>query len=266
MGASSSYRELSVRYGGWGGRERSKLGALQGERDLVGGDGAFAEDHPGVPAAGEVDDGGGECACGGTAVYDERDLVAELCVDVVGKGAFREAAEVCGGGGDRQAESGDDGAGDGGSGDTECDVAGVGGDAQRKFGAGLDDDGEGAGPVFFGEAVEGGIDLAGEFVGLRYLGDEEREGLVAGAGFDVVDAIDGAEIDGVDGEAVEGVGGESDDVAAVEAVDDAADVLRFGLVGVNSENLGGQILTPMGVVGGYFPPTTYCAKSSNDGA
>jgi hypothetical protein len=30
---------------------------------------------------------------------------------------------------------------------------------------------------------------------------------VAGAGLDLVDAVDGAEIDGVDGEAVEGVGG-----------------------------------------------------------
>ncbi len=77
---------------------------------------------------------------------------------------------------------------------------------------------------------------------------------MAGAGFDVVDAVDGAEIDGVDGEAVEGVGGEGDDVAGVEAVDDAADVLGFGLVGVDTEDLGRQILTPVGAVGGYPLP------------
>ena len=57
--------------------------ALEGEGDLVGGDGAFAEDHPGVAAAGEVDDGGGDGTCGGAAVYDERDLVGELGADEV---------------------------------------------------------------------------------------------------------------------------------------------------------------------------------------
>ena len=63
---------------------------------------------------------------------------------------------------------------------------------------------------------------------------------MAGAGFDLVDAVDGAEIDGVDGEAVEGVGGESDDVARVEAIDDGGDVGGFGFVGVDAENLSRQ--------------------------
>ena len=207
----------------------------------MGGDGAFAEDHPGVAASGEVDEGGGDGAGGGAAIDDERDLVAELRLDVVRAGTFGEAAEIGRGGGDGQAEGGDYGSGDGCAGDAEGDVAGVGGDAQGELGARLDDDGKRTGPEFFGEAVEGGVDLAGEFVGLGGFGDEEREGLMAGAGFDVVDAIDGAEIDGVDGEAVEGVGRESDDVAAVETVDDAADVLRFGLVGVDTENLGVQM-------------------------
>jgi hypothetical protein len=58
---------------------------------------------------------------------------------------------------------------------------------------------------------------------------------VAGASFDLVDAVDGAQIDGVDGEAVEGVGGQSDDVAAVEAGDDVPDERRFGLFGMNAE-------------------------------
>ena len=65
---------------------------------------------------------------------------------------------------------------------------------------------------------------------------------MAGAGFEVVDAIDGLEIDGVDGEAVEGVGGESDDVAGVEAGDDVVDKSWFGLVGMNAECFGRQIL------------------------
>ena len=35
---------------------------LEGEGDFVGGDGAFAEDHPGVATAGEVDYGSGDGA------------------------------------------------------------------------------------------------------------------------------------------------------------------------------------------------------------
>ena len=162
-----------------------------------------------------------------------------------GVGALGVAGEVGRGGGDGQAETGDDGAGDGGFGDAEGEVAGVGGDAEGEFAAGFDDDGEGAGPELFGEAVEGGVELAGEFVGLGDLGDEEREGLVAGAGFDLVDAVDGAEIDGVDGEAVEGVGGEGDDVAAVEAGDDVVDERGLGFVGMDAESFGRQNLAPM---------------------
>jgi hypothetical protein len=150
--------------------------------------------------------------------------------------------EVGGGGGDGQAEAGDYGAGDGGLGDAEGEVAGVGGDAEGEFGAGFDDDGERAGPELFGEAIEGRVELAGELVGLGDLGDEEREGFVAGAGFEVVDAIDGLEVDGVDGETVEGVGGEGNDVAIVEAGDDVVDERWFGLVGMDTECFGRQIL------------------------
>src|ERR1017187_9144740 len=210
---------------------------LEGEGDFVGGDGAFAEDHPGVAAAGDDEDGGGRGARGGASVDDEWDLVGELGADEVGVGTLRHAAEVGGGGGDGQAEAVDDGACDGVLGHAQGDVAGVGGDAQGKAGAGLDDDGEGAGPEAFGEAVEGGVDLAGEAVGLGGLGDEQGERLVAGAGLDLVDAVDGAQVDGVDGEAVEGVGGQGGDVACGERLDDPGDAVWFGLGGMDGENL-----------------------------
>ena len=116
----------------------------------------------------------------------------------------------------------DDGAGDGGLGDAQGDVAGVGGDAQGQAGAGLDDEGERAGPEALGEAVECGVDLAGEAVGLCGLADEQGERLVAGAGLELVDAVDGAQVDGIDGQAVEGVGGQRDDVAGGERADDRA--------------------------------------------
>jgi hypothetical protein len=207
----------------------------------VGGDSSLAEDHPGVAAAGEIDDGGGGGAGCGTAVDDEGDLVAELLLDSAGVGALGMAVEIGRGSGDGQAEAADDGTRDGGFGDAEGEIASVRGDAEGKLGAGFDDDGQRAGPELFGEAVEGGVQLAGDLVGLGDLGDEQRKGFVARAGFDVVDAVDGFEIDGVDGEAVEGVGGKSDDVAVVEAGDDVIDERWFGLVGMNTEDFGRQI-------------------------
>src|SRR5580698_771037 len=125
---------------------------LECEGDLVGRDGAFAEDHPGVAAAGEVDDGGGEGAGGGAAVDDKGKFVSELFADAEGGGALGAAGEIGGGGGNGQAELLDDGAGDGGLGNAKGEVAGIGGDAEGEFGAGFDDDGEGAGPEFLGEA------------------------------------------------------------------------------------------------------------------
>jgi len=68
---------------------------------------------------------------------------------------------------------------------------------------------------------------------------------VAGAGFEFVDAVDGAEIDGVDGEAVEGIGGEGHDVAAIETGDDLIDELGLGLVGMNAEDFSRQNLAPV---------------------
>ena len=60
----------------------------------MGGDGAFAEDHPGVAAAGEIDDGGGSGAGGGAAVDDEGHLVAELLADAAGVGALGVAGRL----------------------------------------------------------------------------------------------------------------------------------------------------------------------------
>ena len=217
---------------------RARPLVLEGERDFVGWDCAFADNHPGVGAAAEVDDGGGGRAGSWAAVYDERDFVAELLQDGLRVGAFCGTAEVGGGGRDREAELRDNRATDGGFGDSERYVAGVGGNAEGELAAGFDDDGEWAGPEAFGEFVEGDVDAAGEFVGLRDVGDEKREGLVAGAGFELVDAVDGAEVYGVDGQSVKGVGGQGGYVAGVEAVDDAVDERGFGLIGIDAEDFG----------------------------
>ena len=60
---------------------------------------------------------------------------------------------------------------------------------------------------------------------------------MAGAGFEVVDAVDGAEIYGVDGETVEGVGGQRDDLAGFECVDDTQHEVRLWLLRMNAKHL-----------------------------
>src|SRR5216683_2601736 len=227
---------MSLRYpgGGWL--------ALEGKGYLVGWNRAFAENHPGMAAAGEIDDGGSGRAGGRTTIDDEGNLVAELVADAVGVGTLRIAGEVGRGRGDRESELSDDSAWDSSLGNADGDVAGVRCHAEGKLGAGLDDDRKWAGPELLCKAVKGGVEPACQFVGLRDLGDQQRQGLMAGAGFDLVDAVDGLEIDRVDGETVEGVGGQGYDVAAVEAVDDLPDQFGFRLVGMDAEGFGRQIV------------------------
>src|ERR1017187_4013536 len=81
---------------------------LESEGDFVGGDGAFAEDHPGVAAAGEVDDGGGDGAGGRATVDDEGDLVAELLEHALAGRTLGHSAEIGGGRGDGKAQDGYD--------------------------------------------------------------------------------------------------------------------------------------------------------------
>jgi hypothetical protein len=219
---------------------------LEGEGDFVGGDGAFSEDHPGTAPAGEVDDGRRDGAGGGAAVDDEGNLVAKLGADELGVGTLGHAAQVGGRGGDGDAEAGYDCSGYGGFRNAEGDVASVGGNAQGKARAGPDDDGEWAGPEAFGKAIEGSVDIAGEAIGLSGLGQKERERFVPGAGLDLVDTIDCAEIYRVDGEAVEGVGGQGGYIAGGETFDHISDERGFRFVRVNAECLGRQKSSPAG--------------------
>ena len=78
------------------------------------GNSAFAEDHPGVVAAAEVDDRCGDGTSCGAAVDDEGNRIAELLKNAASVGTFGQAMEVGGGGRDGQAEFFDDGAADGG--------------------------------------------------------------------------------------------------------------------------------------------------------
>ena len=67
---------------------------LESEGDLVSGDCAFAENHPGVAAAGEINDGGGGSAGGGAAVDNEGEFVAELLAHAERRGALGLTEEV----------------------------------------------------------------------------------------------------------------------------------------------------------------------------
>jgi len=63
----------------------------------VGGDGAFAEDHPGVVAATEINDRSGNGAGCGAAVDDEGNRVSKLLENAASVGTLGQASEICGG-------------------------------------------------------------------------------------------------------------------------------------------------------------------------
>src|SRR5665213_2867658 len=102
---------------------------LQRQRDLVCRYRAFADNHPRVWTAAEVDDGRRGGPRRRSAVDDERDLIAELLQYGFGVGAFGSAAEVGGSCGDRQAELLYNCAADGRFRDAQRNVAGVRSDA-----------------------------------------------------------------------------------------------------------------------------------------
>jgi hypothetical protein len=76
---------------------------------------------------------------------------------------------------------------------------------------------------------------------LRYVGDQQRKRLVAGAGLELVDVLDGAEVDGIDGEAIEGVGGQCDDLAAPQAFGHLLDKKRLRLIRMNAKEFCDQV-------------------------
>lgn len=220
--------------------EVGQILAVQTEGDLVRGDRSFAKDTPRVAFPGEIDDGGGDGAGGGSPIDDERDLLTELVVHAPGVRALRHTVQVRRRSGDGQAEPCDDRSRDGGLRDAKGDVSRVCGDAEREFGTRFDDDGERAWPETFGEAVEGGVTRACEPIGLGHIGDQERQWLVTRTIFEVIDAIDGAEINWIDGQTVEGIGRKGDDLTGFQVLDDVIDERRLWFIGVNTEDLSRQ--------------------------
>jgi hypothetical protein len=212
----------------------------QGERNLVGWDSAFTENHPGASAGGDIDDGGRDGARRRPPVDDEWDLVAKLLANPVRVGTFGHPEEVRGGCGNGKTEAGDDGSGDCSLRHAQSDIAGIGGDAEGQFGAGTNDKRKRSGPETLGEAVKSGVEPAGELVGLGDIADEQRQRFVAGSRLDLIDAIDGAQIDRIDREAIKGIGRKSYNLTCVETISYLRDELWFGLIGMNTKRIGRQ--------------------------
>src|SRR4051812_37356434 len=70
-------------------------------RDLVGGDGALADDAPALVFVAQVNDGGGDVAWRGASIHDDVDASLELVTDLLRARAFGGATEVGRSGGDR---------------------------------------------------------------------------------------------------------------------------------------------------------------------
>src|SRR5579864_876057 len=87
----------------------------------------FAQDLPARLFVGEIDDGGSNFSWRGTSVHDDGNANSQLVADRFGSGAFRFAAQVCGGGSDWNARSFHDLQGNFRIRNAQGHVAGVGG-------------------------------------------------------------------------------------------------------------------------------------------
>ena len=67
---------------------------------------------------------------------------------------------------------------------------------------------------------------------------------MAGASLDLVDPVYRMQVHRIDSQTVEGVGRQGNYVTGVEAVDNDVDQGWFGFIGMNTENLSRQSLTP----------------------
>ena len=148
------------------------------------------------------------------------------------------------GGGNRQAECFNDGAGNGRIGDADGHIAGMCGDAQGELGAGADNDGERPGPELVGQPVEHGVGVARQSVGLCQRRNQQRQGLVLLTALDLVDLLDRGEVHGIDGQSIEGVGGHGDEIALVQAGHDVVDPVLLGLIGMDTQDFRGQNRLP----------------------
>ena len=94
----------------------------------------------------------------------------------------------------------------------------------------------GPGQKTLGEPIKACADIARQFVGLRRVADQQRQGFVAHARLDFVNAVDRPQIDGIDRQAVKGVRGKTDNTTAAQAGDDVFDTFRFRFVRVNAKD------------------------------
>ena len=203
---------------------------LHRQCDLMGGDRAFAQNHPRVLTAAQVDDGSCHATGRGSAVNDQWNLVAELFAHAACPRALRQPTQIGARRCNRQAQLSHDRAADWGLRYTQCDVPRARRHAQRELATGTNDDGERPRPEAFCEPVEATVNAPRQVIGLRHIGDQQRERLVPCAGLQVVDTVDRAEVYRIHRETIEGIGWKCYHLAHIQRLGHAADVLRLRFI------------------------------------
>ena len=149
------------------------------------------------------------------------------CEDV-GSGGWADAAEAIGaGGGEGKACGLDERVGDGMGWHADAYEGAVGGDSIGDFICARKQEGEGAGPEGFDEALCL-VGYGGYLVEHGAVADVDDEGVPVGAVFGEEDFGDCVGVERVGSEAVDGFGGEGYGAAVAEDLGGAGDVLRAG--------------------------------------
>lgn len=203
---------------------------LHRQGDLMGGDCAFAQNHPRVLAAAQVDDGRCHGTGRGSAVHDQWNLVAELFAHAACPCALRQSPQIGARRCNRQAQLSHHRAADGGLRYTQCDVPRARRHAQRELAPGTNNNGERPRPEAFGEPVKASVNAPRQVIGLRHIGDQQRERLVPCAGLQIINTVHRAEVYRIHRETIEGIGWERYHLAHIQRLGHAADVLRLRFI------------------------------------
>src|SRR5437660_4720161 len=206
--------------------------------DFWGGNGAFTQDAPAGFFISKVDD----CRCNftrrGPAVDDNGDPILKLIADRDRRGAFVLTTQICRRGRDRNLRGLHYGERNLGIGHAQRDVTRVRRHLQRQFRRGFYDNRQRPWPETPRQHIEFFRQRLRQLLSLIHAFNQQRQRLVTRARFDVIYAVDRAQIKGIGGKAIKRVRRHAQHFAGANLVRRVTDQRRLGSLATYFYDLG----------------------------
>src|SRR5437667_5311132 len=206
--------------------------------DFWGGKGAFTQEAPAGFFISKVDD----CRCNftrrGPAVDDNGDPILKLIADRDRRGAFVLTTQICRRGRDRNLRGLHYGERNLGIGHAQGDVPRVRGHLQRQFRRGFYDNRQRPRPETPRQHIEFFWQRLRQLLSLIHAFNQQRQRLVTRARFDVIYAVDRAQIKGIGGKAIKRVRRHAQHFAGANLVRRVTDQRRLGSLATYFYDLG----------------------------